>query len=53
MMLATRMYEGFFDNIDVVKDATHYHAVYVSPYWTKMKKKVRVIGDHVFYTWEK
>ena len=49
LMLARHMHEGFFDNIDVVKDATHYHAVYVNPYWTKEKKKVKVIADHVFY----
>ena len=53
LMLAQRMHEGFFDNIDVVKGSTHYHAVYVTPYWTKMKKKVRVIADHVFYRWER
>jgi len=49
LMLARHMHEGFFDNIDVVKDATHYHAVYVKPYWTKEKKKVKVIADHIFY----
>jgi N-acetylmuramoyl-L-alanine amidase len=49
LMLARHMHEGVFDNIDVVKDATHYHAVYVKPYWTKEKKKVKVIADHIFY----
>ena len=49
LMLARHMHEGIFDNIDVVKDATHYHAVYVKPYWTKEKKKVKVIADHIFY----
>ena len=49
LMLARHMHEGFFDNIDVVKDATLYHSVYVNPYWTKEKKKVKVIADHVFY----
>jgi len=51
--LAYQIYYGFFDGIDVVKGSTHYHAVYVTPYWTKMKKKVKVIADHVFYRWEK
>jgi spore germination cell wall hydrolase CwlJ-like protein len=45
--------KGFFDNIDVVKDATHYHAVYVKPYWVNKKRKIRTIADHVFYQWEK
>ena len=49
LMLARHMHEGIFDNIDVVKDATHYHAVYVKPYWTKEKKRVKVIADHIFY----
>ena len=49
LMLARHMHEGIFDNIDVVKDATHYHAVYVKPYWTKEKKKVKVIADNIFY----
>jgi len=49
LMLARHMHEGIFDNIDVVKDATHYHAIYVKPYWTKEKKKVKVIADHIFY----
>ena len=53
LMLARHMHEGFFDNIDVVKDATHYHAVYVKPYWVNKKRKIRTIADHVFYQWEK
>ena len=53
MRLASYVKSGLFDNIEVVNGSTHYHAVYVSPYWTKMKKKVKVIADHVFYVWEK
>ena len=53
LMLAKRMHEGFFDNIDVVEDATHYHATYVTPYWVNRKRKIRTIADHVFYKWEK
>ena len=53
MRLASYVQSGLFDNIEVVNGSTHYHAVYVSPYWTKMKKKVKVIADHVFYVWEK
>ena len=53
MRLASYVKSGLFDNIEVVNGSTHYHAVYVSPYWTKMKKKVKDIADHVFYVWEK
>lgn len=49
LSLAKLIHNGVFDNVDVVKDATHYHAVYVKPYWTKKKKKVKVIADHIFY----
>jgi len=49
LMLARHMHEGFFDNIDVVKDATHYHAVYVKPCLTKAKRQVKVIAEHIFY----
>jgi hypothetical protein len=29
--------------------ATHYHAGYVRPYWSRSLAKVRAIGGHVFY----
>jgi spore germination cell wall hydrolase CwlJ-like protein len=29
--------------------ATHYHADYVSPYWAKGEKPVKIIGRHLFY----
>lgn len=32
-----------------LKDATHYHATYVKPSWSKSLVKVAQIGDHVFY----
>jgi N-acetylmuramoyl-L-alanine amidase len=51
--LAYQIHTGFFDDIDLVKGATHYHAVYVTPYWTKKKKKIKIIADHIFYRWEK
>ena len=51
-ILAYDIHTGFFNGIDLVKGATHYHANYVKPYWIN-KKKVRVIADHVFYKWEK
>lgn len=32
-----------------VGTATHYHAVYVRPYWARSMKKADRIGNHIFY----
>lgn len=32
-----------------VGTATHYHAVYVRPYWARWMKKADKIGNHIFY----
>ena len=38
------------DYITVVgKDATHYHATYVDPYWKPTVHKIAQIGNHIFY----
>lgn len=34
---------------DLTKGSTHYHADYVSPYWIKGERPVKVIGRHIFY----
>lgn len=34
-----------------VGSATHYHAVYVSPYWAPTLVKMVQIGAHIFYRW--
>jgi spore germination cell wall hydrolase CwlJ-like protein len=34
-----------------VGNATHYHTVWVRPYWSSSLTKVRVIGAHIFYRW--
>jgi spore germination cell wall hydrolase CwlJ-like protein len=34
-----------------VGNATHYHAIYVAPYWSPNLVKVAAIGAHVFYRW--
>ncbi len=31
--------------------ATHYHTVWVVPYWAKSLNKIGVIGAHIFYRW--
>lgn len=33
-----------------VKKALFYHANYVKPYWIDKKKKVAIVGKHIFYT---
>jgi spore germination cell wall hydrolase CwlJ-like protein len=30
-------------------NATHFHTKQVNPYWNRKKKKVAVIGNHIFY----
>jgi spore germination cell wall hydrolase CwlJ-like protein len=32
-----------------LKDATHYHAAWMTPYWAPYLKRIRRIGGHVFY----
>jgi hypothetical protein len=34
-----------------VGSATHYHAVYVAPYWAPTLVKMTQIGQHIFYRW--
>ncbi len=34
---------------DITKGATHYHAKYVNPYWSKSFTKTVEIGSHIFY----
>jgi hypothetical protein len=34
-----------------VGQATHYHADYVSPWWSSALQKVNQIGAHIFYRW--
>ena len=34
-----------------VGSATHYHAVYVAPYWAPTLVKMKQIGAHIFYRW--
>jgi spore germination cell wall hydrolase CwlJ-like protein len=35
---------------DITKSATHYHADYVQPYWSKSMEKTVVYGQHLFYS---
>lgn len=33
----------------VGKEATHYHASYVSPYWQNSFDRIKKVGSHIFY----
>lgn len=35
--------------LPAVGDATHYHARYVKPYWSRLFNKKDMIGQHIFY----
>lgn len=35
-----------------VGTATHYHTVWVVPYWNKNLAKVTTLGAHIFYRWQ-
>ena len=34
-----------------VGTATHYHTIWVVPYWQSGLQKLGVVGSHIFYTW--
>jgi spore germination cell wall hydrolase CwlJ-like protein len=34
-----------------VGGATHYHTIWVVPYWQSSLQKLGVVGSHIFYTW--
>ena len=36
-------------SVDVVEDATHFHADYVKPYWADKLELVTKIDNHIFY----
>ncbi|WP_394761183.1 cell wall hydrolase [Phenylobacterium sp.] len=47
--VAKRALAGFVDKD--VGSATHYHAVYVIPYWAPTLVKMTQVGQHIFYRW--
>ena len=46
--LSTNIFLNFDKMKDVTNGATYYHADYVKPGWTKLKKEIQ-IGRHIFY----
>ena len=51
--IAERMLSERDYYIVVGKDATHYHASYVSPYWSKKLERLKKVGTHIFYKADK
>lgn len=49
LRLAALVYRDQDRIIDVTHGATHYHAKYVDPWWTKGFKQTVTVGDHIFY----
>ena len=52
LIIAQRVFFGTYSK-DITQGATHYHADYVFPAWRKQKTKTLVVGNHIFYRWEK
>lgn len=46
---ALKALNGFVDKS--VGTATHYHADYVSPWWSQKLERLTSVGAHVFYRW--
>lgn len=49
LVLAKQALSGFVDGS--VGDATHYHANYVTPWWSAKLERLTAIGSHIFYRW--
>lgn len=49
IFVARQALSGFVDKD--VGSATHYHAVYVAPYWAPKLVKLAQVGQHIFYRW--
>jgi spore germination cell wall hydrolase CwlJ-like protein len=48
--IAQRALDGYVEKS--VGEATHYHTVWVVPYWQSSVIKVAQIGAHIFYRWD-
>lgn len=49
-VVAAQALSGYVE--PAVGQATHYHALYVAPYWSPSLLKVANIGAHTFYRWK-
>lgn len=48
--VASRALAGYVEKS--VGGATHYHTIWVAPYWRDELVKVALIGAHIFYRWD-
>ena len=49
MAVATAALAGYVERS--VGTATHYHTVWVVPYWQSSLTKITTVGAHIFYRW--
>lgn len=49
LSLAQQALDGFVDSS--VGTATHYHASYVTPWWSGHLERLATVGPHIFYRW--
>ena len=47
MIVARDVMDGFYG--DITEGATHYHNVYVNPYWADSLNETVIINEHIFY----
>ena len=47
MTVARDVVDGFYG--DITEGATHYHSVYVNPYWADSLNETVTINEHIFY----
>jgi len=45
--VARDVVDGFYG--DITEGATHYHSVYVNPYWADSLNETVIINEHIFY----
>ena len=43
------LHDWAYGKKDAVKEATHYHADYIVPYWASSYTKVAQVDNHIFY----
>jgi spore germination cell wall hydrolase CwlJ-like protein len=47
LIIARDVVDGFYG--DITEGATHYHSVYVNPYWADSLNATVTINEHIFY----
>ncbi|QFT77366.1 cell wall hydrolase [Erythrobacter sp. THAF29] len=49
LAVANEALDGFVDGS--IGSATHYHADYVTPWWSSHLERLTAVGPHIFYRW--